>query len=134
MEDNKMKIEKSIYDGYIWYSDKSNPEIFQNQDFEFDADKIGNPFIIEGQLYDEQKKISYSIKFVDGKYICKKYENVCPESADGDSIVKKIFHSNRMDNLKLQFLQYWKEEDDELCEGMKVLQPKELVFVGFVKE
>ena len=133
MEDNKMKIEKSIYDGYIWYSDKSNPEIFQNQDFEFDADKIGNPFIIEGQLYDEQKKISYSIKFVDGKYICKKYE---VESTDFNKkdVEIKTFHANRMDNLKLQFLQYWKDENDELCEGMKVLQPAELVFIGFVKE
>lgn len=133
MEDNKMKIEKSIYDGYIWYSDKSKPEIFQNQDFEFDADKIDNPFIIEGQLYDDQKKISYSIKFVDGKYICKKYE---VESTDFNKkdVEIKTFHANRMDDLKLQFLQYWKEEDDELCEGMKVLQPAELVFIGFVKE
>lgn len=133
MEDNKMKIEKSIYDGYIWYSDKSEPEVFQEKDFEFDADKIDNPFIIEGQLYDDQKKISYSIKFVDGKYICKKYE---VESTDFNKkdVEIKTFHANRMDDLKLQFLQYWKEEDDELCEGMKVLQPAELVFIGFVKE
>lgn len=129
-----MKIEKSIYDGYIWYSDKSNPEIFQNQDFEFDTDEIVNPFIIEGQLYDAQKRVSYSIKFVDGEYICKTYENVSKDVANGEDIMLKIFHSNRMDNLKLQFLQYWKEEVDELCEGMKVLQHKELVFVGFVKE
>lgn len=128
-----MKIEKSIYDGYIWYSDKSEPEVFQEKDFEFDTDKIDNPFIIEGQLYDDQKMISYSIKFVDGKYICKKYE---VESTDFNKkdVEIKTFHANRMDDLKLQFLQYWKEEDDELCEGMKVLQPKELVFVGFVKE
>lgn len=133
MEDNKMKIEKSIYDGYIWYSDKSKPEIFQNQDFEFDTDKIENPFIIEGQLYDDQKKISYSIKFVDSKYICKKYQVESTDFNKSDVEIK-TFHANRMDNLKLQFLQYWKEEEDELCEGMKVLQPKELVFVGFVKE
>jgi CRISPR type III-associated protein (TIGR04423 family) len=133
MEDNKMKIEKSIYDGYIWYSDKSEPEVFQEKDFEFDTDKIENPFIIEGQLYDDQKMISYNIKFVDGKYICKKYE---VESTDFNKkdVEIKTFHANRMDDLKLQFLQYWKEEDDEFCEGMKVLQPKELVFVGFVKE
>jgi CRISPR type III-associated protein (TIGR04423 family) len=133
MEDNKMKIEKSIYDGYIWYSDKSEPEVFQEKDFEFDTDKIDNPFIIEGQLYDDQKMISYSIKFVDGKYICKKYE---VESTDFNKkdVEIKTFHANRMDDLKLQFLQYWKEEVDELCEGMKVLQPAELVFIGFVKE
>jgi len=133
MEDNKMKIEKSIYNGYIWYSNESNPEVFQDKEFEFDTDKIENPFIIEGQLYDDQKKISYSIKFVDGKYICRKYQ-VKSTDFNKKDVEIKTFHANRMDNLNLQFLQYWKEEDDELCEGMKVLQPKELVFVGFVKE
>lgn len=128
-----MKIEKSIYNGYIWYSNESNPEVFQDKEFEFDTDKIENPFIIEGQLYDDQKKISYSIKFVDGKYICRKYQ-VKSTDFNKKDVEIKTFHANRMDNLNLQFLQYWKEEDDELCEGMKVLQPKELVFVGFVKE
>lgn len=133
MEDNKMKIEKSIYDGYIWYSDKSEPEVFQSQDFEFDTDEIVNPFIIEGQLYDAQKMFSYSIKFVDGKYICKKYQVESTDFNKSDVEIK-TFHANRMDEKKMRYLQYWKEEDDELCEGMKVLQPKELVFVGFVKE
>ena len=86
-----MKIEKSIYDGYIWYSDKSEPEVFQSQDFEFDTDEIVNPFIIEGQLYDAQKRVSYSIKFVDGEYICKTYENVSKDVANGDDIMLKIF-------------------------------------------
>ena len=128
-----MKIEKSIYDGYIWYSDKSEPEVFQSQDFEFDTDEIVNPFIIEGQLYDAQKMFSYSIKFVDGKYICKKYQVESTDFNKSDVEIK-TFHANRMDEKKMRYLQYWKEEDDELCEGMKVLQPKELVFVGFVKE
>lgn len=128
-----MKIEKSIYDGYIWYSDKSSPEIFLNKEFEFDTDKIENPFVIEGQLYDSEKMCSYSIKFVDGKYFCKKYEVKSTDFNKSDVEIK-TFHANRMNNLKLRFLQYWKEEEDELCEGMKVLQPAELVFVGFVKE
>lgn len=128
-----MKIEKSIYDGYIWYSDESNPKVFQDEEFEFDTDKIENPFIIEGQLYDRVRMRSYSIKFVDGKYICNEYEVKSSDFNKSDVDIK-TFYANRMDNLKLQFLQYWKEEVDELCEGMKVLQPKELVFVGFVKE
>lgn len=127
------KIERAIYDGYIWYSDKSSPEVFQDKDYEFDADKVGNPFMIEGQLYDAQKMISYSIKFVDGKYLCRRYEVKSTDFNKSDVEIK-AFHANRMGNLKLRFLQYWKEEDDELCEGMKVLQPAELVFVGLVKE
>lgn len=134
MEDNKMKIEKSIYDGYLWYSNDPNPVVLKNEEKEILLTDEENPFIIEGQLYDAQKRVSYSIKFVDGEYICKTYENVSKDVANGEDIMLKIFHSNRMDNLKLQFLQYWKEEVDELCEGMKVLQLTELVFIGFVKE
>lgn len=43
---------------------------------------------------------------------------------------------NRMDKIKeLKFVQNWVLEKDPLCEGMEVLKPKGLVFVGFnVKE
>jgi CRISPR type III-associated protein (TIGR04423 family) len=39
-----------------------------------------------------------------------------------------------MENVqKMKFRQYWRPVEDDLCEGMKVLQPAELVFVGFEK-
>lgn len=128
-----MKIEKSIYDGYLWYSNDPNPVVLKNEEKEILLTDEENPFIIEGQLYDRVRMRSYSIKFVDGKYICNEYEVKSSDFNKSDVDIK-TFYANRMDNLKLQFLQYWKEEVDELCEGMKVLQPKELVFVGFVKE
>ena len=123
-----MKIEKSNYTGYLWYSNEKKPKVYQNEEFELDLDKIENPFVIEGQLYDEGRRLSYSIKFVDGKYIVKEYKldelkDVC--------YTEQTYQGNRMDGTTLCFYQYWREEPDGFCEGMNVLQPNELVFVGF---
>ena len=126
-----MKIEKSRYEGYIWYSDRQQPNLIEpNNDFGLEIAENGNPFVIEGQLFDRANKLSISIKYVDGKYITKqllltnfvsmRYEN-------------KEYYANRMNGRKLYFRQYWQAEPDALCEGMEVLQPAELIFVGFKK-
>ena len=120
-----MKIEKSKYQGYLWYSDKKNPQVLNNEVFEFEIADNTNPFVIEGQLYDGQKSIS--IKYVDGKYIVKTYDL---HNLDGE-IQEQMFYSHRMGDRKLYFKQYWRPMNDEQCEGMQVLQPAELVFVGF---
>lgn len=125
-----MKISNSKYTGYIWYSDQNKPKLFNNEDPNIDIEDNINPFIIEGQLFDGTKSIS--IKYVDGKYCVKEYI-----LSDMKGEVKDlIFYANRMgEKRQLKFKQYWREDDendeDALCENMKVLQPKELVFVGF---
>ena len=73
------------------------------------------------------------MEYVDGEYICNSY-NVDSLDFNRNNIEKKVFHSNRMKGYKLQFLQYWMEKEDVLCEGMKVLRPTKSVFVGFIKE
>ena len=120
-----MKIEKSTYQGYLLYSNEKQPQVFDNEAFELEIADDANPFIIEGQLYDGKKSVS--IKYVDGKYIVKSYET---DSLTGE-FQEQVFHSHRMDGKRLKFKQFWKEQPDDLCEGMKVLQPAELVFVGF---
>ena len=120
-----MKIEKSKYQGYLWYSNAKEPQIIENKDFELEIEDTENPFIIEGQLYDGTKSIS--IKYVDGKYVVKTY---MVSELKGE-VQQQVFYSNRMQHKQLLFSQYWREEPDALCEGMNVLQPKELVFVGF---
>lgn len=130
-----MKIEKSIYEGYLWYSDKPEPKVYIKKELELEISEKTNPFIIEGQLFDGTNSIS--IKYVDGKYIVNRYE-VKEADFNDVNIELKEFLPNRMKDIeKLRFLQYWKpqEEKDELCEKMEVLQPAELVFIGFkVKE
>ncbi len=129
-----MKIEKSKYQGYIWYSNKKEPRVFNNEEFELEIANNENPFIVEGQIYDNENRISISIKYVDGKYIVNKYE-VKDEDFKHPNVVRREFLPNRMDKVeKLCFLEYWKPQEDSLCENMKVLQPAELVFIGFNNE
>lgn len=120
-----MKIEKSKYQGYLWYSDKKEPQVLNNEVFELEIADSANPFIVEGQLFDGQKSIS--IKYVDGKYNINTHDSNALEGV----IQEQVFHSHRMDGKLLKFKQIWKEQPDELCENMQVLQPAELVFVGF---
>ena len=94
-----------------------------------------NPFVVEAQLFDHTNRLSYSVKYVDGNYIVHRYEvketikDV--EAGKYDHITLKKNFANRMPGLRLCFFQYWKDAPDTLCEGMNVLQPAELAFVGF---
>lgn len=116
--------------GYIWWSDKAEPEIIQNKPVVLKSEEI--PFIIEGQLFDDKSKISYSIKYVDGQYILKDYI-VAEKDYESPNVVKE-YRSYRMGEKILKFLEYWESQEDELCLGMKVLQPTKVVFVGFKEE
>jgi CRISPR type III-associated protein (TIGR04423 family) len=127
-----MKIEKSKYEGYLWYSNENEPDIIDNNtEFELEITDTKNPFIIEGQLYDGKKSIS--IKYTDGQYIVKEYDMSKLETLEKEP---KSFKANRMKRW-LNFNQYWRagnDTRDPLCENMEVLQPAELVFIGFGNE
>ena len=112
------QIEKSTYQGYLWYSDKDQPKVLNNVDSEITLDETKNPFVIEGQLFD-------------GKYIVKKY--VLAELPKEDFTEQSLLAHRMKDVKSLNFRQYWREQEDELCDGKKVLQPAELVFVGLKK-
>ncbi len=127
-----MNIKKSIYEGYLWYSNAQSPQVI-DKEFDLTIDDNHNPFIVEGQLCDVHNRHSISIKFVDGQYIIKEYD-FTEDDFSNPEIEVKTFLSNRMGGKKLQFLQYWRAEKDPLCEHMEVLQSAELVFVGFKTE
>lgn len=128
------EIKAGTYVGYIWKSDTNKPEVYCNdaiQDIKLNDEE--NPFIIEGQLYDKEKCVSYSIKYIDGKYIAKKFSDL--EDEELGMNIPISYYANRMDNVeKLMFRQYWEAEQDDLCEGMEVLKPTSMVFVGFEKK
>lgn len=141
-------IEKAKYEGYLWYSDKKSPEVFRgDKEICFELDDRKNPFVIEGNLWDREKRISIMIKYVDGRYIVR-HTNVSPKEINGISELDldyfdenaiatshKTFIAHRIGGVSgLKFLQYWRAEKDEFCEGMNVLQPAELVFIGFNKK
>ncbi len=132
--------QKEQYVGYLWVSDKKEPKEYHNPSDvsvflkDFADDK--NPFIIEGQLYSEVAKKSYSIKYVDGNYIIVEYglKNTPNDWANLKEKDLKKFIPNRIAASKIVFLQFWEPVKDEFCLNMEVLQPAALAFVGFEYE
>lgn len=122
------------YQGYIWMSDQSKPEVFDcDKERLLALDNNKNPFVIEGQLYDKTRKKSYSMKYVDGEYLVMTYDVTEDDVKNANS-----YFPNRMTK-KLHFNQRWevikdeegKEKGDLYCENMPVFEPTSLVFVGF---
>lgn len=120
-------------------SDSKTPTVVSPDNaLELMLDETKNPFVIEGCLWDENGRLSVMIKFIDGKYIVSK-TIVTEEELNGKSVgdvrtERKEYIAHRLEGVAgLCFLQYWEAEADAMCEGMKVLQPKKQVFVGFKK-
>jgi CRISPR type III-associated protein (TIGR04423 family) len=117
-------------EGYLWWRDQQKPKVYQDELIDICLDETENPFVVEGLLYDEENKESYSIKYVDGKYLIYKYKVDESDLINQDNEVKSYL-SNRMDNRWLKFLRYWEEKEDENCMGMPVLTLTKNVFIGF---
>ena len=117
-------------EGYLWWSDKQNPQVFQNEALAICLDETKNPFVVEGQLYDRECRQSYSIKYVDGQYLIIIYK-VAEQDFTNPNYEHKVFLSNWKDRCWLKFLRYWEDKDDENCMGMPVLTYTKNVFVGF---
>ena len=123
------------YVGYLWWSDKEEPELLIDGHV---PDKLPvdgeNPFVVEGQLYNENEGISYSIKYVDGQYIINKYTNIQEDLKNTDHQVKEYL-SNRMGSRWLKFLRYWEEtynqDTDGITNTLPVLTQTTNVFIGF---
>lgn len=124
-------IEQGKYQGYIWKSNADEPIVFNGVSFTESLDPIQNPFIIEGQLYDADRSISYSIRYMDGRYIILRWDLKIDFQGEDFDYTEKEAVPYRMKSGKLLFRQYWKAESDKLCEGMKALNPYAQVFVGF---
>ena len=127
------KIPEAKYQGYIWYSDSDRPEVLTG-DKEyggFTPNPDGNPFIIEGDLWNEANSTSISIRYVDGRYYI--HRTTLTGETDHSTIKKYVAH--RIDEYKyLRFVQLWESRPDPMCEGMEVLEPSKLVFIGFTND
>lgn len=145
-------IEKAKYEGYLWWSDNKKPIVYYGNDvLSLQFDDKDNPFIIEGNLWDSESRISIYIKYVDGKHIIRRTSvtkdelngiNDCSLEVNDISCpliatTIKEFIAHRIPSVrKLRFLQYWETVADKenMCEGMVALQPSKIVFIGFNKE
>lgn len=123
-----IKINKC--EGYLWWSDQQEPKVCQDEAIDICLDETKNPFVVEGQLYDKEEKMSYSIKFVDGQYLINIFKVEEGDLTNPDNETKCYF-SNRMEDKWLKFLRYWEEKEDKNCMGMPVLTITKNVFIGF---
>lgn len=122
------------YEGYVWMSDKTTPDVIEGAMDEVELSPDKNPFIIESRLFDTTARTSYSVKYVDGEYQAFRYDPDEMLKEKDMEVESKRYLPNRMEDVKaLYFLRFWRGVKDSLCEDMEVLQPSELVFVGFQK-
>lgn len=133
-----MEIQGNKVEGYLWYSDRDKPVVYDGVDLTLDLNDEDNPFIIEGQLYDRNSEKSYCIKYIDGKYIVCQYFNVKrleenPKKNEEKEyeITDKFYQSNHMGGRILHFKEVWRAVCDKLCCNMEIFQPAEVIFVGF---
>ena len=130
------KIEDGCYHGYYWMSNQNKPNVLNGENFTLELKNGSNPFVIEAQLYDKSKEISYSVKYFDGEYHILRHDINELKGEKNTEIDELLFESKRMDGKVLKFNRFWHEDDEEddinglLCD-MKTLEPKEMVFVGF---
>ena len=118
------------YEGYLWMSDQPGPKIYQDKTLPEWPEESTNPFIVEGNLYDEKNKRSYLIRFIDGAYYAYKFELKLLSEWE---YIQKEYLPNRFPKHihKLCFREYWEPKPDEFCEGMEVLKPTITAFTGF---
>ena len=134
MENNKKKLldipTNVNYNGYLWWSNAQEPNVFQNEMLPEWLIETDNPFIMEGNLADTQNQLSYAIRFFDGEYIVNRFDL---KDLSSNEFIFKSYLPNRFPlNIKnLCFKEFWKPEEDEFCDDMPVLKPAEVVFIGF---
>ncbi len=141
------KIEEARYEGYLWWSDGKTPVVYDGTvPVALQLDDAANPFVIEGNLWDADRRVSIYIRYVDGRHIVRRtmvtddeWQGIDDKRLDASGAGKRPVATTRKEYIAhripgvsaLRFLQYWEAEADGACEGMAALQPKRLVFVGF---
>ncbi len=119
-----------IFDGYFWFSDAEKPQLII-------AEKIkksmfsGMPFVIEANFYAPKEQVSIQIRNIDGDYQIIKFNL----KGITDKALRYIGHDLEKEGKKFDFLmiEAWEEieDQDNLLEAMKTLQPTWAAFAGF---
>ncbi len=113
------------YIGYIWMSDKAQALLINGKLPESSL-QDHNPFIIEGQLYDEDNQHSYAIRH-DGSLIITRYD-LTESSSTGD--VSYVAH--RIEGKEyIAFRPVWIAEADPITPEYETMVYKGKAFVGF---
>ena len=125
------------YEGYLWMSNENHPQVFHPESLiDRQLFEGHNPFVAEGYLFNHEKGISISIKYVDGRYRIY-IDKVKPSDFNSKDTDRLCYLTQRMDHsdaLWAEFLRYWTETPDPACHSMNVLEIEKELFVGFKKK
>jgi CRISPR type III-associated protein (TIGR04423 family) len=131
----KIKIQDipfdTAFEGYYWYSNASKPVVLDNQRLS-EALFTQLPFIIEGNLYNEEKGMSINIKNIDGQYLI---TQAYLGGLNPAHISEQNYLAHDLKGIKaIKLVHYWQESAaDDLLDGMTTLIPVWMAFKGFVK-
>lgn len=130
---DRFTIENSNYQGYLWWSDSTEPQVVNG---EFGIELMsGNPFMVEGFLFDEDNQVSISVKYIDGAYYCCKYHLPIQDAGICNDDQVEWLANFGDGKLFLKFDRIWRPVPDAENYGYEVLEASELIFKGFnVKE
>jgi len=119
------------FEGYYWYSNKPQPKIITNEPIQLAWFK-DLPFVVEANFYSANAKLSLQVKHVDGQYQVALIDlNQVDESLTGKP---QTYLGHDLDGRDFQALEAWQPESDLFCEGMEVLVPSWIAFVGFTSK
>jgi len=114
------------YQGYVQFSHRP---IDKDRDIFIDKNpKVENEngFTYEAHFYNGKDTIT--IKQINEYWLVDETKDI--PLSDIQSYITEIKNFN----YRVRMAQIWEEENDELCEGMKVKRLKRVVFAGFEKE
>ena len=121
---------ENIFLGYIWLSDQKEPIVVKNEQIKISKLLI-NPFVIEGNIIDKTKNISYTILHNGNDYNIYEFNlSSLPASwvtDENDDLIK--YQSIIPSTEWLYFQRYWKCEIDLQCNGMSVYKPAAIIFI-----
>lgn len=134
--DNLSDIPKLTYEGYVWFSNKKEPQILDKALFD-SIQFEENTFIIEALLWNAEDGGTSIIVRHTGKYHIQEFK--LNELPTGHELVEKVYLPHRLGNKvkHVYFQQLWIPEEDPLCfnhetnKGMEVMTMKALIFTGF---
>lgn len=119
-----LEIPQGNYVGYFWLSDENAPRKYSAEEFNQAAKSI-NPFIIEANLWDNDRQVSVSVRHT-GRYHVHAYDLSQYDATDDEQTFISVKNIQ-----PLKFKALWREEADAFTLGMPVLKFVANVFVGF---
>jgi CRISPR type III-associated protein (TIGR04423 family) len=129
------------FEGYLWYSDKTSPEVINGIVQELHNKCSRLPFIVEGYLHSLDNKLSIHIRNYDGKYHIGVYfldqiETITTKLIPVKFLAnKKLANNTILPEIKfIKFTQVFELKEDIITKNnFKIWKPECKYFTGFEK-